>query len=168
MTKEKLDKLFGWIAFLMLVIAVILTFSNTPIAKYINIWQAQINEGKYYPTLTVLLLLVPFIVIMLPLKLILQKRIKRNDTYLVKLNASAVGTHELDPFNSVASIYSNPVHNKINITPDYLMNKIEISDTASQLIKTVDANTKDDEINIFRTEHGSLHNKSDAWRKSTV
>jgi len=76
MTKAKLDKIFGTIAILVLVSATYLTFSGTSIAGKINLFQALIlGDGKYYPVLTIAILLIPIFIILVPLKIILVKRL---------------------------------------------------------------------------------------------
>lgn len=86
MTKQRLDKLFGWLTFLMLVLAAVLTFSNTFIASDINGLQAKLNDGKFYPVLTILTLLVPYIIIALPVKMILLKKAKQDKSHNTDIN----------------------------------------------------------------------------------
>jgi len=77
MNKEKLDKIFGGVALIALIASAVLTFSNSYVAKSINLWQASINDGKYYPVLTMFILVLPFLLVMLPLKIILIKKLKK-------------------------------------------------------------------------------------------
>ncbi len=81
MTKERLDKIFGTITFLVIIGATIITFTTNKVSLMINLWQASMNDGKYYPTLTVLLIVLPFLIIMLPIKLLLLKKVKTNCKY---------------------------------------------------------------------------------------
>lgn len=77
MRKEQLDKVFGWLTFLVLVMAVVLTFTDNPVSACINGLQSDFNNGKYYPTLSVLLITLPFLIVALPVKLFLLKKIKQ-------------------------------------------------------------------------------------------
>lgn len=85
MTKSKLDKIFGAITFLLIICATVVTFTNNKISLTINVWQASINDGKYYPTLSVLLIVLPFLLMMLPIKIVLLKKIKKNKSNLDNL-----------------------------------------------------------------------------------
>lgn len=78
MTKEKLDKIFGTIAFLVIILAVVVAFTSNKLSLMINFWQAGLNNGKYYPVFTVLLIALPFLVILLPIKILLLKKSKTN------------------------------------------------------------------------------------------
>ncbi|MBN8692441.1 MAG: hypothetical protein J0L69_04550 [Bacteroidetes bacterium] len=85
MTKSKLDKTFGAITFLLIICATVVTFTSNKVSLTINVWQASINDGKYYPTLSVLLIVLPFLLMMLPIKILLLKRIKKNENNLEDL-----------------------------------------------------------------------------------
>jgi len=85
MTKSKLDKTFGAITFLLIICATVVTFTNNKVSLTINVWQASINDGKYYPTLSVLLIVLPFLLMMLPIKIVLLKKIKKNKNNLDNL-----------------------------------------------------------------------------------
>lgn len=85
MTKSKLDKTFGAITFLLIICATVVTFTNNKVSLTINVWQASINDGKYYPTLSVLLIILPFLLMMLPIKIVLLKKIKKNKSNLDNL-----------------------------------------------------------------------------------
>jgi hypothetical protein len=74
-----LNKIFGAAAIVVLSIAVWITLSEQPIAQKINTWQANImGDNKYFPTLTIFLLALPPLLVLLPVKAYLLKKVKKH------------------------------------------------------------------------------------------
>jgi hypothetical protein len=74
-----LNKIVGTAAIIVLSIAVWITLSGQPIAQKINSWQANMmGDNKYFPTLTILLLAIPPLLLLLPVKAYLLKKKKKH------------------------------------------------------------------------------------------
>lgn len=74
-----LNKIFGTAAIVVLSIAVWITLSGQPIAQKINAWQANMmGDNKYFPTLTIFLLVLPPLLVLLPVKGYLLKKVKKD------------------------------------------------------------------------------------------
>jgi hypothetical protein len=73
-----MNKLFGTLAFTILIAATWLTLSHHPITGKINTWQAgMMGENKFFPALTIFILALPPLILLLGVKFIVLKRIKR-------------------------------------------------------------------------------------------
>lgn len=78
---NKLNLIFGSIAFGLLVAATYLTFSQHPIANSISRWQSKLinDKNNYYPALTICLLALPPLIILLLVKIVLLRRNEKNE-----------------------------------------------------------------------------------------
>lgn len=78
--KEILNRIFGVIAFGLLIVATWLTLSGHPLAISINRWQAkQLQDGHdYFPVLTIFVLALSPLLVLLLLKLLLLKPIRKS------------------------------------------------------------------------------------------
>ena len=76
--EARLNKIFGSIAVVVLVTAVWITLTDRWIAPNINVWQTKLtNDTHFYPALTIALLVLPVLLVLLPVKFLLLKRIRR-------------------------------------------------------------------------------------------
>lgn len=70
-----MKKFMAIFPFILLVIATYLTFSNSWIVPEINKWQAKIIGGnKFFPALTIFIIVLPPLLVLVFLKLWLQKK----------------------------------------------------------------------------------------------
>jgi hypothetical protein len=70
-----MNKIFGTLAFVILIAATWLTLSHHPITDKINAWQAEMmGDNKFFPVLTIFLLALPPLVLLLIIKSIVVKR----------------------------------------------------------------------------------------------
>ena len=75
---KTLNVIFGSITFGLLIAATYLTLTHHPFANTINLWQAKLmGDDKYFPALTILLLVLPPLLILLPVKLLVFKFFKK-------------------------------------------------------------------------------------------
>jgi hypothetical protein len=76
---KTLNTIFGSMAIGILIAATYLTFSHHPIANRISLWQAGLMSEKdeYFPALTILLLALPPLLLLLPVKIIILKLIRK-------------------------------------------------------------------------------------------
>lgn len=73
---KKVDKILVYLTFILLILSAYLTFTNTWLANDINKLQMQwMGERKFYPILTMGILFIPPMLILLPLKLYLKKKL---------------------------------------------------------------------------------------------
>jgi len=76
-----MNKIFGTLAFTILIAATWLTLSHQPITDKINLWQAQMmGDNKFFPVMTIFVLVLPLLLLLLGIKVILKKRKKNNQT----------------------------------------------------------------------------------------
>ena len=83
MNYKRLDKILVYLTFILLVLSAYLTFTGTWLAKDINLLQMKwTGEAKYYPVLTIGILFITPMLILLPVKLFLKKKleIERKET----------------------------------------------------------------------------------------
>jgi uncharacterized membrane protein len=75
---KTLNVIFGSIAICLLIAATYLTFSQHPLADGISRWQSNLisEKNKYYPVLTICLLVLPQLLILLLVKIFLLRLIK--------------------------------------------------------------------------------------------
>lgn len=75
---KKVDKILVYVTFILLILSAYLTFTSTWLAKDINKLQMQwMGEAKFYPILTMGILFIPPMLILLPLKLYLKKKLEK-------------------------------------------------------------------------------------------
>jgi hypothetical protein len=73
-----MNKVFGTLAFAILIIAAWLTLSHQPITDKINTWQAEMmGDNKFFPVLTIFILAFPPLLLLLVIKFFVLRRIKR-------------------------------------------------------------------------------------------
>jgi hypothetical protein len=73
-----MNKIFGTLAFAILLVATWLTVSHHPITDKINAWQADMmGDNKFFPALTIFILALPPLLLLLGVRFILLKRLKR-------------------------------------------------------------------------------------------
>lgn len=76
--EQRLNKIFGTIAIAACIAAVACTLSGAWIVPQINQWQASITgDNKYFPVLTVAVLLLPALIPLAIVKIILLHRIRQ-------------------------------------------------------------------------------------------
>lgn len=75
---KKFNTVFSSIAFGLLIAATYLTFTQHHFAVTINIWQAKImGDNKYFPVLTIFLLVLPPLLVLLLVKTAVLKLIRK-------------------------------------------------------------------------------------------
>lgn len=75
---KKADTLIVYFTFIILILSAYLTFTNSWLAKDINLWQMKlIGENKFYPILTMFCLFILPMLVLLPLKLFIKKKIEK-------------------------------------------------------------------------------------------
>jgi hypothetical protein len=75
---KKADKILVYITFILLTLSAYLTFKGTWLANDINHLQMQwMSEKKFYPILTMGILFIPPMLILLPLKLFIKKKVEK-------------------------------------------------------------------------------------------
>jgi hypothetical protein len=75
---KRLNAVFASIAFGLIIAATYLTFTQHRFAVAINIWQAKMmGDNKYFPVLTILLLVLPALLVLLPTKLLVLRLLKK-------------------------------------------------------------------------------------------
>jgi len=75
LNSQNLNKIFGTLAFLILIAATWLTLSHQPIAQKINVRQAGIKgDNEYYPAFTIFILALPPLLLLFGLKKLLLYR----------------------------------------------------------------------------------------------
>lgn len=73
-----LNKIFGTAGIVAVCIATWITLSDQPIAQKINLWQADMmDDNKYFPALTIFVLVLPVLLILLLAKMYFLKREKK-------------------------------------------------------------------------------------------
>ncbi|MBK7667971.1 MAG: hypothetical protein IPJ32_11905 [Sphingobacteriaceae bacterium] len=86
---KKIDKIIIYLTFILLVVSVYLTFTGSWLARDINLLQMKwIGETKYYPVLTIGILFIPPMLILLPIKLYLKKKLKTEREELNKITSN--------------------------------------------------------------------------------
>ena len=75
-----MNKIFGTLAFAILIVATWFTLSHQPIANKINAWQAgMMGDNKFFPSLTIFILALPPLLLLLGIKFMLLKKRKKNN-----------------------------------------------------------------------------------------
>ena len=75
---KRIDTLIVYLTFIILILSAYFTFTNSWLAKYINLWQIKlIGDNKIYPILTMFCLFVLPMLILLPLKLFIKKKTEK-------------------------------------------------------------------------------------------
>lgn len=76
---SKIDKVIVFLTFALLILSVYLAFTSKWLANDINEMQMRwMGDDKFYPVLTMGLLFIPPMLILLPLKLYIKKKMKQN------------------------------------------------------------------------------------------
>lgn len=77
---KTLNIIFGSIAIGILLAATWLTLSHHSLANRISQWQAALmnEKNEYFPALTIFLLALPFLLLLLPVKIIILNLIRKN------------------------------------------------------------------------------------------
>lgn len=72
---KRLNKIFGALAFGILIVATWLTFSGHPLATQVNRWQMKQmqNSHDYFPVLTIFVLALPPLLVLLVSKFLILK-----------------------------------------------------------------------------------------------
>lgn len=82
---KRIDKIIIYLTFILLIVSVYLTFTGS-LAKDINLLQMKwTGEAKYHPVLTIGILFIPPMLILLPIKLYLKKKLKTEREELNKI-----------------------------------------------------------------------------------
>ncbi len=75
---QAINKIIVYLTFVLLILSAYLTFTSTWLANDINLLQMKwTGESKFYPILTMGLLFIPPMLILLPIKLYLNKSIEK-------------------------------------------------------------------------------------------
>jgi hypothetical protein len=75
---KKIDKILIYLTFILLILSAYLTFTSTWLAKDVNTLQMKwMVENKFYPILTMGILFIPPMLILLPLKLYIKKKLEK-------------------------------------------------------------------------------------------
>ena len=73
--RDRISSLLNWALMLILISSAYFTFSNRWLARDLNRWQLEWSgEGGYYPALTMLLLALPPLLLLLPVRLWLNRK----------------------------------------------------------------------------------------------
>lgn len=78
MMYKKIDSIIVYLTFIILILSAYFTFTNTWLAKDINLWQMKvIGEHKIYPILTMFCLFFLPMLVLLPLKFFIKNKIEK-------------------------------------------------------------------------------------------
>jgi hypothetical protein len=76
---KRANSIISTLCFIIVIVAVYLTFSHSSLANKISLWQANVmGDGKHFPVLTACLLMLPPLLILLGIKKTIQKKWSSN------------------------------------------------------------------------------------------
>lgn len=76
---KQIDKILVYLTFILLILSAYLTFTSSWLAKDINLLQMKwMGENKFYPMLTMGILFISPMLILLPLKLYIKKKLEKD------------------------------------------------------------------------------------------
>lgn len=73
-----MNKVFGTLAFAILIAATWLILSHHPITDEINTWQAgMMGDNKFFPVLTIFIMALPPLLLLLAIKFFILRKVKK-------------------------------------------------------------------------------------------